>query len=187
MVESNASVAITPMFVENASPVSVAEGSDNMPFSYVNWTLLQSKVISDGATFMVQRTTMGANQEMEPTGDVMYVTCGPWACESGMDAPAFPDESMACMDWTWSLELVPGFVDNTIGSATAAENSNDGVDVGWVYETNKEMTVTHHFGNTFEVKSPNAGKTSRATALSMLAAPTATTTAAAADECHQRL
>ena len=180
MVESNDSVAITPMFVENASSVSIAAGSDNMPFAFVNWTLLQSKVISDGATFMVQRTTMGANQEMEPSGDVIYVTCGPWSCETGMDAPAFPEESMACQDWTWSLELMPGFVDNTIGNATAAENENDGVDVGWVYETNKEMTVTHHFGSTFEVKSPNAGKTSRATALSMLTAPTATTTAAAA-------
>ena len=44
--------------------------------------LLQSEVIDPtmGATFMVQRTTVGANQEMEPTGDVAYLTCGPFSC-----------------------------------------------------------------------------------------------------------
>ena len=181
-VESNAAAAITPMWLDDANAVAVAAGSDNMPFAYVSWMRKQSEVISEGATFKVERLAMGANQTMEPTGDVTYVTCGPWACETGMDAPAFPTESAACQDWTWSLELVPGFVDNTISSDTAAQNSNDGVDVGWVYETNKKMTVMHHFGNTFEVKGPEADKTSRTTALAMLNPVTATTTAAKATE-----
>ena len=86
MVESNASAQITPMFVDGANGVSVDAGS-NMPFTYVDWDLLQSDVLDGGATFMVQRTTVGANQEMEPTGDVAYVTCGPFACTDGMDAP----------------------------------------------------------------------------------------------------
>ena len=179
-VESNAAAVITPTWIDAAAAVTVAAGSDNMPFAFVDWTRLQSEVISEGATFKVERISMGANQMTEPDGDVTYVTCGPWGCESGMDAPAFPTESMACQDWTWSLDLVPGFVDNTIMDDTGDTGLNDGVDVGWVYETNKEMTVTHHFGNTFEVKGPNAGKTSRTTVLSMLAAPTGSTTAAAA-------
>ena len=57
MVASNASAIITPMFVDGANGVSVSEG-DNMPFGRVSWGLLQSDVLSDGATFMVQRATI---------------------------------------------------------------------------------------------------------------------------------
>ena len=85
-VTSNASAVVTPMFVDGANGVSVMEG-DNMPFSYVDWGLKQSGVLAGEATFMIQRTAMGANQEMEPTGDVAYVTCGPFNCAEGMDAP----------------------------------------------------------------------------------------------------
>ena len=87
MVESNATAVITPMFVDGASGVGVDAMAGNMPFAYVAWEALQADVISGGATFMVQRTTVGANQEMEPTGDVAYVTCGPFECADGMDAP----------------------------------------------------------------------------------------------------
>ena len=56
------------MFVDGAAGVSVMAADDNMPFGYVDWGMLQADVLSGGATFMVQRTTVGANQEMEPSG-----------------------------------------------------------------------------------------------------------------------
>ena len=69
-----------------------------MPFAHVDWGALQADVVNDGVTFMIQRTMMGANQEMEPTGDVAYVTCGPFECADGMAAPELmrPD-SQACV------------------------------------------------------------------------------------------
>ena len=87
VVSSNYTAAITPMFVEDAAAVTVAAGDNNMPFSYVDWKALQSDVVDGGVTFMIQKTAMGANQEMEPTGDVAYVTCGPFDCVSGDTAP----------------------------------------------------------------------------------------------------
>ena len=63
MVESNSSAIITPMFVDGANGVSVDAGM-NMPFTYVgaedNWEMSQGDVLDGGATFMVQRTTVGA-------------------------------------------------------------------------------------------------------------------------------
>ena len=106
---------------------------------------------------MVQRTTMGANQEMEPSGDVAYVTCGPFACQDGMDAPEISiANSTVCSDFDPSVSLQVGYVDNdglkvqpsdyTV-SDTASNNTltNDGVDVGWETDSNVAMTVKHHF------------------------------------------
>ena len=95
MVESNVTAIITPMFVDGAAGVTVMAAADNMPFAYVDWGRLQADVVSDGATFMVQRATVGANQEMEPTGDAAYVTCGPFECADGMDAPEITIENSA--------------------------------------------------------------------------------------------
>ena len=83
VVSSNYTAAITPVFVEDAAAVTVAAGDNNMPFAYVDWDADQSDVVDGGVTFMIQKTAMGANQEMEPTGDVAYVTCGPFECVSG--------------------------------------------------------------------------------------------------------
>ena len=83
MVSSNMVAAITPMFVEGASPVGVMPGMDNMPFQYVDWGALQSHVIGMGATFAVHKASIGANQEMMPTGDAVYITCGPFECAMG--------------------------------------------------------------------------------------------------------
>ena len=116
MVASNTSAVITPMFVDGANGVSVSEG-DNMPFGRVSWGLLQSDVLDGGATFMVQRATIGANQEMEPSGDVAYVTCGPFDCVDGMDAPELTLEgSTVCTAWeeSFSIELQVGKVDNDV-------------------------------------------------------------------------
>ena len=77
--------------------------------------MMQSDVLSDGATFMVQRTTLGANQEMEPTGDVMYVTCGPFECVEGMDAPELSiANSKTCTDWDPTVSIQVGKVDNDV-------------------------------------------------------------------------
>ena len=80
VVSSNYTAQISPMFVADAPAVTVAASDNNVPFAYVDWKALQSDVVAGGVTFMVQRTAMGANQEMEPTGDVAYVTCGPFEC-----------------------------------------------------------------------------------------------------------
>jgi len=163
-VTSNTSAVVTPMFVENANGVSVMEG-DNMPFTYVDWELKQSAVIDGEATFMIQRTTMGANQEMEPTGDVAYVTCGPFNCQDGMDAPEPSiEDSAVCEAFTPEFTLEVGFVDNDVlvtaraedtttdpvtpertADAAAMYDDNDGLDIGWVSTSKAGMTVMHHF------------------------------------------
>ena len=162
-VTSNASAVITPMFVDGANGVSVMEG-DNMPFTYVEWNLLQSGVIGGEATFMIQRTTMGANQEMEPTGDVAYVTCGPFNCADGMDAPE-PSiaDSAVCTAFDPAFTLEVGWVDNDVLVTARAENDattavelrdaaaaamyddDDGLDIGWVSSSKAKMSVMHHF------------------------------------------
>ena len=55
---------------------------------------------------MIQKTAMGANQEMEPTGDVAYVTCGPFECVSGDTAPAITsmDDGRLCEMWDPMLD-----------------------------------------------------------------------------------
>ena len=164
MVESNVTAIITPMFVENAAGVTVMAADNNMPFAYVDWRRLQADVVSDGATFMVQRATVGANQEMEPTGDVEYVTCGPFECAPGMDAPEVTiEDSMACTMWEPTLELQVGLIDNNLssheGAAYVADTRTDtttgtarsvrevtvfdGLDLGWTYTSDLAFDVTH--------------------------------------------
>ena len=175
-VESNTSAVITPMFVDGATGVSVDMGM-NTPFSYVSWSAMQSMVVSDGVTFMVQRTTVGANQEMEPTGDVAYVTCGPFECMEGDTAPELSIANSAmCTDWDPSVEFMVGKVDNDVlEPATLAPGeleSNDGVDLGIVTSSSLEMNVKHIFsgvsGGTNTSKTVKAAKGSNRT-LSMSA------------------
>ncbi|MCY3746530.1 MAG: fibronectin type III domain-containing protein [Acidobacteria bacterium] len=148
MVESNASAVITPMFVDGANGVGVNAGSGNMPFTFVDWGLLQADALSAGATFMIQRTVIGANQEMEPSGDVAYVTCGPFECADGMDAPELSiANSSVCTAWDPSVEIMVGKVDNDVlGRAADGElESNDGVDLGIVTSSSIAMKVKHVF------------------------------------------
>ena len=179
MVASNSSAVITPMFVDDANGVSVMEG-DNMPFSFVEWKLLQSGVLAGEATFKIQRTTMGANQEMEPTGDVAYVTCGPFACQDGMDAPDLSImDSAVCNAFMPEFTLQVGWVDNDVlVTAREADSSadppieareagagtdNDGLDIGWVSTSTAAMSVMHHFndvakGQNYSVAGRDAAK-----------------------------
>jgi len=150
MVESNSTAVITPMFVDGATGVSVDAMAGNTPFTFVDWGLKQSAVLSDGATFMVQRTTVGANQEMEPSGDVMYITCGPFECAEGMDVPMLSIEnSSVCSAWDPTLEIQVGKVDNDVlddaDTTDVTEDANDGVDLGIVTSSSVEMTVKHVF------------------------------------------
>ena len=94
-----------------------------------DWDLLQSDVLDGGATFMVQRTTVGANQEMEPSGDVAYVTCGPFECADGSDAPMLSIEnSGVCTAWDPTVEIQVGKVDNDVvntGTDEPLDNATD--------------------------------------------------------------
>ena len=158
MVESNATAIITPTFVDDATGVSVEAMAGNMPFTYVDWGMKQSDVLAMGATFMVQRTTVGANQEPEPTGDVTYVTCGPFECMEGEDVPELSiANSGVCTDWDPSVEIQVGKVDNDViaaddddtgdGStgATDGANTNDGIDLGIVTSSSLKMSVKSVF------------------------------------------
>ena len=148
MVESNSTAVITPMFVDGATGVSVDAMAGNMPFTYVSWSMMQSAVLSDGATFMVQRTTVGANQEMEPTGDVMYITCGPFECVEGMDAPMLSiANSGVCTDWDPEVEIMVGKVDNDVlnREEPGELEANDGIDLGIVTSSSVAMKVKHVF------------------------------------------
>ena len=170
VVMSATTAVITPMFIEGAAGVNVAAADDNMPFKYVDWSRLQSEVIAEGATFMIQRTTVGANQEMEPTGDMVYVTCGPFRCVEGMDAPEFSiEDSAACAAFDPDLELQIGLIDNDFLAGTANAtgppalstggnaNTDDGIDLGWKTSSSVTMTVKHVLsgvGDTYTVTGP---------------------------------
>ena len=177
MVESNASAVITPTWIEDANGVHVDKTADNVPFAYVDWDILQADVISGGATFMVQRTTMGANQEMEPTGDVAYVTCGPFECASGMDVPAITLDNSTCEMWqkSVSLELDVGLIDNDQLSHLAVDGPEadntvedvrifDGLDLGWIYTSSAKTNVTHDLAVT-NMTDEGVAKASSKTAL----------------------
>ncbi|MCY4626401.1 MAG: fibronectin type III domain-containing protein, partial [Acidobacteria bacterium] len=143
MVESNATAIITPMFVDGAAGVGINAGS-NTPFGLVDWDMLQSDVLGGGATFMVQRTMVGANQEMEPSGDVAYVTCGPFACMEGSDPPEISiANSAACQGWDPELDLQVGRIDNDVVADDTDDTGNDGVDLGMVFKSSLAMKVKH--------------------------------------------
>ena len=146
----------------------------------MDWQLLQTAVIDEGATFKITRLTMGANQEMEPTDDSVYVTCGPFACADGMEAPEISvADSPKCQAWAPTMELEIGYVDNSLDDSATALTSGaasheaggnegrfDGVDAGWVYTSSLGATVIHHFGNS-SVTGRSMSSTSLASALSM--------------------
>ena len=192
MVESNATAIITPTFVDDATGVSVDAMAGNMPFTYVDWGMKQSDVLAMGATFMVQRTTMGPNQEPEPTGDVTYVTCGPFECMEGMDVPMLSIEnSTICTAWDPVVDIQHGKVDNDVlppddgEDATDGVDANDGIDLGIVTSSSLEMNVKHVFsgvaGGVNTSKTVKAAKGSNKT-LAMAAVGSFITVDAAADD-----
>ena len=182
MVDSNAAATITPMFEPDANGQSLAAGDGNMPFAFVTWSAMQSAVVTDGAVFKITRGS-GEN-----AGDVAYVTCGPFECsESSNDgAPPAPEYSIAnsakCQGWDPMVELRVGYIDNTvIPDTTATPNPvlNDGVDVGWVYESSLDVKVKHAFsdasnGMNYTASGLAASQNSSSSPLKMTAAAAAT-------------
>ena len=154
MVSSNMVAAITPMWLveEGASPVGVMPGTDNMPFQYVDWGALQSHVLSMGATFEIRKASIGANQEMMPMGDAVYITCGPFECAKGDMAPEISiANSPACTAWheSVSIDIEVGKVDNDVLSsgtgADAISGVNDGIDLGIVTSSSLPIKMKHVF------------------------------------------
>lgn len=178
-VTSNTTAIIEPMFGDGVNAVQVEPG-DSWPFALLDWSVLQSTVVNDGATFKVTRVTIGANQEMEETGDVAYVTCGPFECMEGMDAPDITiANSAVCQDWDVTFDLEVGRVANrATGTAhrwtedeALALNDVTGVDLGWVFTSNKGFTATHRVaGVTTRIAGENSAAvkaTSKPTALTV--------------------
>ena len=96
---------------------------------------------------------------MEPSGDVAYVTCGPFECtESGMEIPAAPaisvENSAVCTTFEADLQFVVGVVDPLGGAdrdgdaaADLTEPFESGLDLGVIYTANSGFGVTHGFGS----------------------------------------
>ena len=174
MVSSSHSARVTPMFMEGAGSVVVSAGSDRTPFTHVSWSATQMSVARDGAVFRFEKVTVGAGQETTPTGDVAYITCGPFRCsDAAMEEPAAPaitlEDSAACNEFEATLDLVPGMVKNGGSGST-----NNGLDFGFTYTASHAATVTHEFsdisfggGGGYEVRGASISAASTPTALSM--------------------
>jgi hypothetical protein len=102
---------------------------------------------------------VGANQIPIPVGDEHHVTCGPFGCAAGMDAPEVTiEDSAKCTAWEPNLVLDIGLIDNDLDShagevedpastsdtdATLEVEVFDGLDLGWRYSSNLGFTPTH--------------------------------------------
>ena len=109
---------------------------------------MQSMVVTTGATFAVQAVEIGANQVAVPIGDSTFVTCGPFECVMGMDAPEISiANSPKCNAWDPTLELHMGLVDNDVleSGENTDDTDNDGIDLGWVTSSSLAMNVKHVF------------------------------------------
>ena len=147
IVNSSVSARVTPMFVNDASGVVVDAGDDQTPFTDRTWNAMQTMVAGDGASFKFERVSTGAGQEPMPTGDVMYITCGPFRCSEAADEmPSAPEitlaDSAVCENFEVNLRLVKG------GALNGDYRTySSGVDVGWVYTSSHAARVTHEFAN----------------------------------------
>lgn len=191
-VTSNATAEIMPMWMDDANPVRVGEG-DSWPFSFVDWTALQKDVVSEaGVVFQIMRVTVGASQEMEPTGDMAYVTCGPFRCTESSDmvemAPAITiDDAATCSGWEEDFKLEVGSVDNTVtetdatpytgdrnttasDSTTSSANPNTGIDLGWSYTSTAGFTAEHSLA----IVSAKSGAVKKSSTRKNLAVPNVT-------------
>ena len=168
VVTTNSLAVIVPLnFNEDASPVKMHPGENNMPFKFVSWMAMQSQVVNDGVTFKVLRVFVNAAQEIEPTGDTAYVTCGPFDCMEGMDAPAIGlENSTACNAWDPTFELQAGMVDNIPTPEDATGDPETGIDLGWMYTSNAGFRATHDIAVT-SAKSAAVKASSTMTALAV--------------------
>ena len=140
-VTSSQTARITPVFLTGTPGAGIAAG-DSSPFTYLVWSALQADIAGDGVTFRFDRVTTGAGQEPTPTGDTMYITCGPFRCsEASTETPAAPDitiaDSAACNGFEADFRVTVGAVRNT------ALTLPMGVDLGWTYTATAAAKVTH--------------------------------------------
>ena len=144
LVSASHPARISPMFVDGPPPVTIGAGESATPFRRVSgWNALQSAVVGEGAVFRFERITLGAGQEAAPTGDTMYITCGPFACsEAAGEAPEAPEitADAVCEEFEADFRLVKGIALNR-----SATDKYNGVDVGWLYTISHPAEVTHEF------------------------------------------
>ena len=113
-VSVNMPAIVSATFVPGASPIGLIPG-DNSPFAYVSWNAMQSMVVTTGVTFAVQAVEIGANQVPIPIGDATFVTCGPFECAMGTDAPEISiANSRSARPGIRRLRLQVGKVDNDV-------------------------------------------------------------------------
>ena len=105
---------------------------------------MQSMVVTTGATFAVQAVEIGANQVAIPIGDATFVTCGPFECAMGMDAPEISiANSGTCNKWDPTVDVQVGRIDNDVVADADDDTGNDGVDLGMVISSSVALKVKH--------------------------------------------
>ncbi len=180
-VSSSHDAVITPLWMDSEpNGIGVSAADDNMPFKNVDWNAMQSTVANMGVSFKAVRVSIGANQEKIPTSEILYITCGPFACsDAAAEKPQAPEISAEstniCANWDPDLTLQVGMIDNDIYDMRGrfenrtihdlgANPSNpdiwaedDGIDLGWVSTSSVDMTVKHVFSN-YNFMGPDAKK-----------------------------
>ena len=172
IVTSSTPAEVRPLFVEGAAAITASAG-ESSPFGYIRWPALQKTVAMEGVSFALRRVSMGAGQEPTPTGNTLYITCGPFRCSEAADeAPPAPpitiSDSAACSGFEADFTLNPGMALNN------NPNQENGLDAGWTYTSTAPGTVTHVFegipgpaGGPFRVKGPSFRAASTPTPLDM--------------------
>ena len=172
IVTTSTPAEVRPLFVEGAAAITASAG-ESSPFGYIRWPAPQKTVAMEGVSFALRRVSMGAGQEPTPTGDTLYITCGPFRCSEASDEtpPAPPitiSDSAACSGFEPDFTLNPGMALNN------NPNQNNGLDAGWTYTSTAPGTVTHVFegipgsnGGPFRVKGAAIRATSTPAPLDM--------------------
>ncbi len=117
-VSSSHDAVITPLWMDSEpNGIGVSAADDNMPFKNVDWNAMQSTVANMGVSFKAVRVSIGANQEKIPTSEILYITCGPFACsDAAAEKPQAPEISAEstniCANWDPDLTLQVGMIDN---------------------------------------------------------------------------
>ena len=131
IVTSSTPAEVRPLFVEGAAAITASAGGSS-PFAFIRWPALQKTVAMEGVSFALRRVSMGAGQEPTPTGNTLYITCGPFRCSEAADeAPPAPpitiSDSAACSGFEADFTLNPGMALNN------NPNQENGLDAGWTY------------------------------------------------------
>ena len=139
-VYAEAPALIAPLnFAAGVDPVEV-EAGDNTPFALLDWIASQRTVIEEGVTFEITWPDSAGDE-------VAYVTCGPFACAEGRDAPEITlGDSGECDAWEPTLDLHVGRIHNGGTSTAAVGPSARGIDLGWEAGSDVGFEATHSVG-----------------------------------------